>query len=221
MTADSPALASDARSPSAPHPSTGLLAAWLAAQLLLVTLAAVGVPLAARYADPPEQFAPHLLLCGQVVVASLLFPWILRDPRTAAQVLSAALPFQVAATFLGGSSLREVAPAIAYVDGFVLALAVWAPLLRSPLTESLGVAVASCLTLGGGMLRYLRVEYSGGTAAADPRSWETVTPLPSTVAAIEGNLPTAAALSLVALAAIGITIRLLRRRRVASHDATL
>ena len=198
---------------STPLASTAQLVVWLAAQLLILIIAAARVPLAARYPEPAEQLAPQLLLCGQVIAASLLFPWLLRDIRTTAQVLVTALPFQLGAAFLSGISVREIAPSIGYVDGFLVALAIWSPLLRQSLAQSIGVVLASCLTLGGGMLRYLRVEYSGGRGEAVPHAWETVTPLPSTLHALTGQAPVGGWVLMAVLAVAGIAIRLTRRRR--------
>jgi hypothetical protein len=205
---------------SGPPASTARLVVWLAAQLLILIIAAARVPLAARYPEPAEQLAPQLLLCGQAIVASLLFPWLLRDFRTTAQMLATALPFQLATVFLSGIPIRELAPAIGYVDAFSGALAIWSPLLRSNLAQSLGVALASCLTLGGGMLRYLRVEYSGGRGASVPHTWETVTPLPSTLQALAGQAPLGGWMLLAVLFVSAITVHLIRRRHHASESRT-
>jgi hypothetical protein len=212
--------------PTAPTPaadltasrsSTGPLAIWFVLQLLLTALVAARIPLAARYPEPPEQLAPQLLLCGQVIAASLLFPWLLRDARRSAEVLATALPFQLAGAFLSGTSIREIAPAIGYVDGFMVTLAIWSPVLRSNLAQSIGVALASCLTLGGGMLRYLRVEYSGGSGVSVGHTWETIAPLPSTLHALERQAPVGGWILIAVLAITAMTIRLTRRHhRVAA-----
>jgi hypothetical protein len=191
--------------------STAQLIVWLGAQLVVLTLAAARLPLAARYPQPAEQLAPNLLLCAQLILASLLFPWMLRGVRCVAQILAAALPLQLASAYLAGTSAREVAGALAYVDSFVIVLSLWCPLLRSSRAQSLGIALASCLTLGGGMLRYLRVEYSGGSGA--PHTWEIVTPLPSTLQALAGQTPAGGWVLIAVLGVVAITIRLTRRRR--------
>jgi hypothetical protein len=202
-----------------PWSFTPQLAIWLVMHLIVVALAAARVPLAARYPEPAEQLAPHLLLCVQIIATGLLFPWLLRDARTTAQILATALPFQLAAAFLSGNSIRHTVPAIAYVDGFIAVLAIWSPVLRSNLAQSLGIALASCLTLGGGMLRYLRVEYSGGRGASVPHTWETVTPLPSTLYALENQFPAGGWILIAVLAIVAITIRLTHHRRISRASA--
>jgi hypothetical protein len=155
-----------------------------------------------------------------VVAVSLLFPWLLRDARTTVQVLATALPFQFGAAFLAGNSLRDVGPAVGYVDAFILALGIWAPLLRSNPAQAFGVALASCLTLGGGMLRYLRVEYGGGSGESVSRTWENLTPLPSTVHALETQTPVGGWILIAVLIIAAITIRLTRRRRPTADGIT-
>jgi hypothetical protein len=193
--------------------STAQLIVWLGTQLAVLTIAAARLPLAARYPQPAEQLTPNLLLSAQLIMASLLFPWMLRGARCIAQILAAALPFQLASAYLAGTSAREVAGAVAYVDSFVIVLGLWSPVLRSSLTQSLGIALASCVTLGGGMLRYLRVEYSGGSSASVPHTWETVTPLPSTLQALAGQTPAGGWVVIGVLAIAAITIRLTGRRQ--------
>jgi hypothetical protein len=214
-------IPSAAKSPAKAAPSsTAQLVVWLALQLIVIALGAARVPLAARYPAPAEQLAPHLLLCTQVIVVSLLFPWLLNDVRAAVQALATALPFQLASAYLAGNSAREILGALAFVDGFILVLAVWRPLLRSSFAQSLGVSLASCLTLGGGMLRYLRVEYSGGTAESLSHTWETVTPLPSTLTALAGETPVGGWGVLAVLLVAGIAFHVISGRWQRAHGAT-
>jgi hypothetical protein len=166
--------------------STGPLALWLASQLAVVALAAARVPLAAQYVHPAERLAPHLLLATQVVAAALLFPFLMRDVRTAVQIAAAAIPFQLGSAHLAGLGAMDVFRCCGFVEMWLLTLAVWATLLRTAASQMLVVAVAGCLTLGLGAVRYLRIEFGSGATGG---LLESASPLLSTLAAVEG-LPT-------------------------------
>jgi hypothetical protein len=169
-------------------PATGPLALWLAIQLAVVTLAVLRVPLAAQYPEPAERMAAHLVLGAQGVTAALLFPFLFRDTRTAAAVIAAAWPFQLAAGFLAGIAPADLASAAGYVTVWMLTLAACTPLLRTPRASAIGITIATLLTLGGAILRYLRLEFGGGVAEGQFTP-ESVSPLLSTFAAIEGSGP--------------------------------
>src|SRR5215211_6686279 len=91
-------------------PSTAPLLLWLLIQLGAILLAVLRVPLAAAYREPAEQLAPYLLFAVQVVAAGMLFPFLLRDWRTAVQVIATAIPFQLAAVYLAGLEPRAMLP---------------------------------------------------------------------------------------------------------------
>src|SRR5215213_7298770 len=117
--------------PSRPPPSTAPLLLWLLIQLGAILLVVLRVPLAARYPEPAERLAPHLLLAVQIITAGMLFPFLLRDWRTAVQVVATAIPFQLAAGYLAGLEPRAMLPAIALVLSWIVVLAVWQPNLTT------------------------------------------------------------------------------------------
>jgi hypothetical protein len=182
--------------------STAPLLLWLGVQLGAILLAALQIPLAARYPEPAERLAPQLLLAVQVVAAGMLFPFLLRNWRHAINVAATGLPFQLAAGYLGGLAAREILPASVFVAAWILVLAVWRACLRSLGAQAIGVALAMCLTLGGGILRYLRVEFAPTSAAE--RTFESASPLLSTLATVEGNPTIAGWLLLAGLLLAGI-----------------
>src|SRR5688572_245466 len=112
--------------------STAPLLLWLAIQFAVILLAVLRVSLAAAYPEPAERFAPHLLLAIQVVAAGILFPFLLRDWRHVVQVVATAVPFQLAAGYLGGLAVREMLPASTFVAAWFVTLAIWRACLVSP-----------------------------------------------------------------------------------------
>jgi hypothetical protein len=189
--------------------STAQLLLWLAIQLAAILLAALQIPLAARYPEPAERLAPQLLLAVQVIGAGMLFPFLLRDWRHAVNIAAPGFPFQLAAAYLGGLATREILPASVFVGAWILILTLWRACLRSPGAQMIGVLLATCLTLGGGILRYLRLEFSL-TSAAEP-TFETASPLLTTLAAVEGNPTVAGWLLLAGLLLAGVGTLAIRR----------
>lgn len=198
--------------------STGPLAVWLALQLGATALVALRVPLAAAYPQASERLAGYWILGTQVVAAGMLFPWLLRDARTAVQIIAGAVPFQIAAAVLSGTPAREFIPAAGAVHLWLLGLACWAVALQAPRAQMLGVTAANLMTLGAAGLHYLRLEYSdvGGTRAA----LQDALPLIATFRALsgEGNVSDfllLAGILLTGLVAVGWN-RQMRSRRAAS-----
>jgi hypothetical protein len=170
--------------PLEPSPSTAPLLLWLLVQLGAIVIAVLRVPLAAAYPEPAERLAPHLLLAVQVIAAGILFPFLLRDWRTAAQVVATAVPFQLASAYLAGVGARGMLPAMTFVLSWIVVLAVWRPCLTLHRMRALAISIATCLTLGGGVLRYLRLEFGRGSSDT---SFETASPLLTTLAALGGE----------------------------------
>jgi hypothetical protein len=169
------------------------------------------VPLAAKYPEPAEHLAPHLILAAQIAGAGVLFPLVMRGRLAAVQLIATALPFQLAAGYLAGLSTAAMAePAIA-VGLWLVALGAWGACLSSARSRMLGVAMASCLSLGGGLLHYLRLEFAPGSAGG----FESASPLLTALRAVEGSGTILGWLTLVGLAGGGLLVRVgfCRRRR--------
>jgi hypothetical protein len=195
--------------------SSGPLALWLGIQLVIVVLCAARVPLAAQLAAPSDQLTPHLLLAVQVVASSLLFPFFFRDVRSAVQILSSAIPFQLAAAYLAGLGVKDVFHAAGFVQAWLVTLAVGAACLRGTGGVMPVVCLASCLTLGGGMVRYLRLEFSQAQPGGE--TFESASPLLTTLAAVEGQPTFRGWILLLSLAAAGLGV--LAWKRAASKGA--
>ena len=215
--------APDAAAPTAATPATGPLALWLLVQLAAVALAVLRVPLAARYPEPAERRAAHLVLATQVIAAGLLLPLLFRDRRTAVAVVASAWPFQLAAGYLAGMPPAALAWPAAFVTAWLAALACGAAQLRTPRAQAIGITIATLLALGGGVLRYLRLEFGRGVPEGTFTP-ESVSPLLSTLAAIEGSSTRTGWVLIATLlgsAALGAAARkILARTRHASPPAT-
>lgn len=192
-----------------PPPSgpTAPMALWLALQLAAVLVAVLRVPLSAQYPEPAEQMALYPLSGTQVVAAALLFPFLLRDGRCAGQAVASALPFLLGAGFMAGVTPEALIWPAASVAAWLVTLALWAPALQTSRARMIGIAVASLLTLGGGTLRYLRLEFAAGRGGAGFNP-ESASPLLSTWANLAGSNTAAAwvLLAVLALAAIGVRV---------------
>src|SRR5688500_886608 len=143
---------------SAPS-STAPLAIWLLVQLAATALVALRVPLAAAYPHDAERLAAHWVLGMQVVAGGMLFPFLFRDVRTTIQVIATSAPFQFAAAALAALPVRELLGPILLVLCWLIGLAAWAAVLTSARAQLLAVAGANCLTLGGGLVQYLRLDF--------------------------------------------------------------
>jgi len=197
-------------------PFTGPVLLWLLVQLAALSVAALRFPLAAKYPQPAELLATHVMLATQVAAGALLFPYILGDWRTAAGVIAAAWPFAATASVLSATPLTTTAAAEAYVSIWLLGLALWRAVLPGTKSKSYGVAVTTTLTVGGALLRYLAREFdltssapvggNGDLFAAAPllATLRLLTPQPSGVDSY--LIPTA-------LAASGLLALLARRIR--------
>jgi hypothetical protein len=193
------------------HASAAPLLLWISIQLLVTILAAARVPLAARYPEPAEQLAPHLLLGAQVVAAAVLFPFLLGGWRVAVKVVAVAIPFQLAAGLLAGFDVASLATSAAIVTLWIVALSLWAAVLRSEKSRAIGIALASCLTLGAGMIHYLRLEFDPATAT--PKAFELASPLFTALGSIDASPPREGWILLISILMAGFVATLIRARQ--------
>jgi hypothetical protein len=106
----------------------------------------------------PEQVSLHVMLVTQVIASAMLFPFILRDVTAGAMAILAAAPFVQLAGYLSEIPLPSASPAGAYLAMWMLALAMWKSMLRTPRSEMLAIACATALSMGGAIVWYLRAE---------------------------------------------------------------
>ena len=132
---------------------------WLLIQLAVLGLSALQAPLWYRAPDLPERAAAQQMLAAQVVASALLFPWLLRDARTAACVILTSAPFALLAAMMSEAPAARAWVAWSVVGAWMVALAVWSYVLRGMGWKMIGVGFASAIAVGWPVLRYLRWEF--------------------------------------------------------------
>ncbi|HTL27943.1 MAG TPA: hypothetical protein VL282_01930 [Tepidisphaeraceae bacterium] len=145
--------------PPQDKPVARYLALWLIVQIGALALAAGRVPLSARFFQPAERLAVDELLFVQLALASLTFPLLLQPARLAFIVMITSVPMTFLANALSRYTLSELLPALVYLECCLLALAVWAHVLRTPKSRLIGVAVSGTVAFFGAILWYLQREY--------------------------------------------------------------
>jgi hypothetical protein len=176
---DSPTGDSVADTDSPAGPATGPVLLWLLIQLAALSLATLRIPLAAKYPQPGELLATHVMLAAQVAASALVFPYLMRDWRTAAAVIAAAWPFAASASVLSALPPGAAALGELYVTLWLVALALWSAVLRGPRSRAYGVAIAAALSIGGAALWYLSLEFNpaGGAAQGNGARLLAVSPI--------------------------------------------
>ena len=216
MIQPSPLAAADGRAalPAKHRPSsTPPLVCWLAVQLGAALVAVSGIPLAAHYPEPAERLAAHWVMGAQVVTVGLLFPFLFRDLRTSVQVVASAWPFQLAAGYLSAVEPEVLVWPGALVTAWLGTLAACRALLRTARLQSIGVVVATLLTLGCAALRYLRLEFADASGRASLWRPEDASPLLSTFDGLEGFSTRPGWMLLTALIAVAAAFAAARRIR--------
>jgi hypothetical protein len=133
---------------------------WSALQIISLSISAARVQLWARMISPAENYALQLMLAVQVIAAAMIFPWLMRDARSSAFVILIAAPFLQLAGMLGERSGSEIAWTIFLAWTWLITLALWRTALRGKRAEMIGVAVASCMTIGSACVWYLQNEFA-------------------------------------------------------------
>jgi hypothetical protein len=136
------------------------LFAWLALQMLALLAGGLRIPLSARFPAPAEQMAVYEMIVVQTAASALLFPALF--PTLANGVLAAV---SVSVMLLLAALLASRAPdarllaVTGYLMIWVVGLAIWAKLLRTPASKLYGTALAALLVLGGAVVAYLGREF--------------------------------------------------------------
>lgn len=156
--------------PAAPGVFLPLLL-WLVLQLLCLAASLGHLRLWANTPRDFDQLALPQLLIVQSVFSSLLFPILFRTPVTSLLVIASVWPFCQIAAFVSSAPAGQWIAAAAMVSGWMIALAIWRALLRTPLLERIGVALAAALALGAPLLLYLSAEFSVGPTYDIPWSF--------------------------------------------------
>jgi hypothetical protein len=197
-TADSPLAVSQ-------FPPTAPLLTWCAFNVAALAIAAARFPFSARYPTIGEQLAPQVLVVTQVVVAALLFPFLVRSWTSTLAVAASVFPFLAVAAFLGAKPQAAVLPAAAFVAAWVATLGVWASVLKTPVFRGVATVVAALLAIGEPLLHYLGREFGRPPAVA-------VGPTLQALALAEGRWEKVGGIALVtALIASAVLLRVAKR----------
>ena len=137
---------------------TGPLLLWLSIQLIALALAALGVPLAAHYIQPPQSQALGLLFVVQISAASLLFPLLCRSWQSATAAAFVAVPTLSFAAALAAEPISAMTPLAVDVGLWLTGLAIWRCTLN-PSWQLRFTSFVFTVTVGGALLWYLRAEF--------------------------------------------------------------
>jgi hypothetical protein len=185
------------------------LALWLLPQMIALAISALRVPLWARFPQPGEWLALAVMLAVQSAMAALMLP-ILDDWSTAGIFLLASWPMALIAGSLSATPIQQTIAGELYVSVWIVAIAVWSRVCGR--RRNLACAVASCWSIGGALLLYLRTEFAPGNG---PLSGALAGPLVASVQLSIGSAAWSAWLLPLGAAVVGIAVfRLIHGRNV-------
>ena len=153
---------------------TAALLPWLVAQLAAIGIAALRVPLAAAYPQPAEFQSIRVLLAVQIVGSAALLPILCQSWQTALAAATSGWVMLVLATALAAGPLSHILPPGAYLTLWLAALLAWSLTVRFPTGQLTLSAIATCLSLGGVLLWYFRLDFAG-TDASSPVAFGPLT----------------------------------------------
>src|SRR5688500_11054555 len=133
-----------------------------------LALATFRVPLSARYPQPEESLAVHVVVIVQITAAAILFPFLFRSITTSVIVIASAIPFLQLAAFLATfTDNRRLSFCATYLVGWLAGLAILNTSFRSQKTRMYGVAGAILISIGGAIVAYLHREFGAPANAFD------------------------------------------------------
>jgi hypothetical protein len=135
--------------------------AWLAILMAALALSAFRIPLSARFPSPEERLAPHVMIVAQTIASALLFPLLFQSLASAALVVGAGGIFLQIASILSG---RTDPWLVAYGVMWLMGVALWSQVVRTPKARMYAVAALSLLSLGGATVAYLSREFGAPTS---------------------------------------------------------
>jgi hypothetical protein len=135
-----------------------MLFIWIAMQLGVLILPILQVPLSDNFPRPYERLAVQELLVAQIALASLLAPWLLADWESSFCSIAATAPMLALAAALSATIDISIAAKWLYVAEWMLLLTLWCRMVPEAWRLAV-VAIASTVSLGGGALAYLAVEF--------------------------------------------------------------
>jgi hypothetical protein len=134
--------------------------AWGCLNLTLLGIGAAGLPLWAHHPFPRESLTIEVLMCGQTLLASMLFPLLARTRWTLAINLAFLLPIDELGGLLSNWDQFPILKCGLCVGAWMFGLGMWRFVVKSEETRLAIIAAATCFTAGGAVLDYLRWEVS-------------------------------------------------------------
>jgi hypothetical protein len=154
------------------------LLAWIALQIVVLSIGAMRVPLSARAGREPQDLAFPEMIVVQLAISTMLLP-ILDSQGIATAVALIALPFLQLAAFLTSTAPGpQLAVSLAMLL-WIAGLRAWAAAIRSTRNRLVAVAILNCIVIGGPVLTYLVRDFSDTPASASWKWPELCNPLGS------------------------------------------
>lgn len=142
------------------------LALWLGLQLLVLLPPALQIPLADVYPRPVERLALRHVAVGQIILAGLLFPLILRSLNASVAAIGATWPFLMLAGILSSAQMPQVTACAGYVSAWMTLLALCNCIARQVQSRMRLVAISAMCTIGAAGLMYLCDEFGSQRSEA-------------------------------------------------------
>ncbi len=131
---------------------------WGLLNLLILGIGVMGFPLWAHHPFPRESIALQELVCGQVILASWLFPKLAETPWTLAINMALVIPIDKLGGILSNAPHITISRSTGCVEVWILGLGLWRWAGRNETQYLILVVLASCFTVGGCVVDYLRCE---------------------------------------------------------------
>jgi len=144
--------------------------------MAILGIGACGFPLWAHHPLPRESLAFPELLCGQILILSMLFPILTQIGWLLAINLALMVPFDELAGLLSNTPQTIIAKCGCSVGLWMVGLAGWRMALKDYRSYLFVIMVALLFTAGGAVADYLRWE---ATAAAGINHFSAISFLPN------------------------------------------
>jgi hypothetical protein len=171
--------------PSVETPALCAIAIWLGLQLAALALCAARFMFWARSPVVSEQLAFDVVIAVQVFCASLFFPQLLGTWRSTLLAMVTAIVFGQLAAELSDTAQFSLFFAEIYVIAWIAALHFILRSLTTNVSRLLATSLVTMISIGGPLLWYLRVEFSGADSASPhSRSFSHFGPLAGAISQI-------------------------------------
>jgi hypothetical protein len=150
---------------------------WGSVNWVILAVGAVGWPLWAHHPFPRESLSFYELICGQVIVSSMLFGVIAGNRWTLLVNLALILPMDELAGLSSNTPQLQILGGATMVSWWIIGLWILKNACRSEAMRLGVVAAASLFTMGGAIFDYLRCE--SAAAAGVTNAYQSLSLLPN------------------------------------------